>query len=240
MRRRATLLIVVAALALGGGTARAQEPQIRAQLLRRGADLPFADSASALVAATVRQGLPGRPLVNKALEGLAKHVDETRILTVMRGLATNLTRGRDALLASGMTAPTGDLVAAAGEAFNRGMDVADVRDVVRAAPSARAAASGLVVASSLAASGIARRDAVEAVAHAYRSGRSVADVLEMPSAAAALVARGVDMTDVTRRLLEDRDLQDAARTPEGQGAVAQPPADHPGSENGGRHGGPGH
>jgi hypothetical protein len=62
----------------------------------------------------------------------------------------------------------------------------------------------------------------------------------MPSAAAALVARGVDMTDVTRRLLEDRDLQDAARAAGGAGTVAQPPADHPASQSGGRHGGPGH
>lgn len=240
MRRSATLLITAAALALGGGTARAQEPQIRAALLRRGADAAFVDSASALVAATVREGLPGRPLVNKALEGLAKHVDETRILVVMRGLAANLMRGRDALLASGISAPTGDLVAAAGEAFNRGMDVADVREVVRAAPSARAAASGLVVASSLAASGIARRDAVEAVAHAYRSGRSVADVLEMPSAAAALVAHGVDMADVTRRLLDGRDLQGAPHDAQDPGALAQPPANHPASQNGDRHGGPGH
>ncbi len=240
MRRWPTLLIAAVALGLGGSTARAQEPQIRAELVRRGAGQPFADSASALVAATVREGLPGRPLVNKALEGLAKHVDEARILSVMQSLATNLTRGRDALLASGVSAPTGDLVAAAGEAFNRGMDVEDVRDVVRAAPTTRAAASGLVVASSLAAAGIARHDAVEAVAHAYRSGRSVSDVLEMPSAAAALVARGVDMTDVTRRLLEGRDLQDAVHAPDGPGAVAQPPASHPASENGGRHGGPGH
>lgn len=240
MRRCAAVLIVAVALGVGGGTAQAQEPHVRAQLLRRGADQPFADSASALVAATVREELPGRPLVNKALEGLAKHVDESRILSVMQALATNLMRGRDALLASGVTAPTGDLVAAAGEAFNRGMDAEDVRDVVRSAPSTRAASSGLVVASSLTAAGIARHDAVEAVTHAYRSGRSVADVLEMPSAAAALVARGVDMTDVTRRLLEDRDLQDATRATEGPGAVAQPPANHPTPQSGGRHGGPGH
>ncbi len=73
---------------------------------------------------------------------------------------------------------------------------------VEAAPTPEAAATGIWVASSLAAQGLETAAAVRAVSDAYRGGRRPDDVLELPSAVAGLFARGAAPGDVARRIFE--------------------------------------
>ncbi len=184
------------------GSLDAQVRDVRGELSARGVDPEFTNLVQELVADATRQGLPADPLIDKALEGLAKRVPPDRVLAVVQQVASGLVQGRDALRGAGLTDPPGRLVAAAAEALGRGLTADDVRAVLEAAPSHDAAATGLTVASSLAARGIDRADAADAVSRAFQAGRSPADVLELPSVASALLARGIPMSEVARRILE--------------------------------------
>lgn len=181
-----------------------QAPDIRQQLIARGAPQEFADRVSAIVAAAERQGLPGEPVATKALEGWAKRgrVPLERVLTVLTELSGRLGTARDVTVAAGHDPPPASLVAAAAEGLGRGLTSEDVREVIAAAPTPEAAAAGLTVAASLAAQGLETAAAVRAVRDAYGGGRPPEQVFELPSAVTELISRGVPMSDIARRILE--------------------------------------
>lgn len=215
---------------------RAQQNDLAAKLVARGASPAFAATVDSVIQAAGATGLPERPLVNKALEGIAKHAAPDRVLAVMEALMGRLADGRAMLRDAGVSAPSGDLISATAEAVGRGIDRDDLKGVLAAAPSLGAATTGIVVASSLTATGLAHRDAVLAVESAFREGKSSAELLELPSAAATLVARGVTIPDVTRRIIEGRDLP---QPPDGAGAAAHA-ADHAHPDHQSSDEGPGH
>lgn len=186
----------------------AQQPEIREQLIARGAPSDFADRVADIVGAARADGLPTDPLATKAMEGWAKRalVPPARVLVVLEGLSANLRAGRVACVDAGLDPAPKTVVSAAAEALGRGLTSEDVGTVIRAASAPDNAATGLIVASSLAAQGLSRSAAVAAVREVYRKGGGATAVLELPSAVAALVASGVPMSDVARQIHEGRGL----------------------------------
>ncbi len=81
-----------------------------------------AAAVAALVDSAQHHGLPGEPLVQKALEGASKDAQGEAILAAVRALAQRLTEARSGL----GTATTGELVAGAG-ALDAGARVTDLQ-----------------------------------------------------------------------------------------------------------------
>lgn len=153
-----------------------------------------------------QQGLPTQALLDKALEGLAKGAVPDRIVAAVSSLRNALSLAQGVAVEAGLAEPPSDVVTQAAHALVRGMAPESVRDLIRASGRPEAAATGLMVASSLTAQGIDRSAAAQAVERAYRDGRSPTEVLELPSLAALMIARGMTVSDVTRRMLAGQPL----------------------------------
>lgn len=196
------------------------------ELRARGAPEAFATAVAQLAADASAQGLPAGPIADKAFEGLAKGYPPDRVLPILRILLERLRGARAAVSEAGLESPPGSVVAAAAEALGRGMEPSAVGDVIRAAPTPEAAATGLMVAASLAAQGLKPRDAAGAVSRAFREGQTTSDVLEIPSVTSSWLAEGVGLPEVARRVLEGRPV----RITPGQGnrPTVNPPGPPPG------------
>lgn len=201
MKSQMLPLLLVAALAT---PATAQTQDIRERLIAAGASESFADQVSATVRSARESGLPAEPIEAKAMEGWAKRnrVTPERVLAQLDELRGRLADGRAEAQATGLSAPPGAVVAAAAEALGRGVSAEQVREVIRSAPTPAAAAAGLRVAASLAAQGLETSAAVRVVRDAYSSRRQPEEMFELPSVVADLLARGVPMADIARRILE--------------------------------------
>ncbi len=189
------LLIVPAQLA-------AQNVDVRARLAARGLPPALADQVATIATGAAARGVPSGPLADKAIEGWAKHVPDTRIVVAVQSFADRMAVAVDAVRAGGMTSPSGQVVAAAAEAMGGGLGAADVRAVVNAAPSASVAAPGLSVAAALAAQGLGNRQAVSIVVGAMHNHRSVADLLDLPSVARSLEDQGMNASEIGDHILD--------------------------------------
>jgi len=187
--------------AFGAGAAQAQQ-EVRAQLAARGLPPTLVDGVSAMAADAAAHGLPTGPIADKALEGWAKRASAERILAVVQGFTVRMGEARTAVRSAGVTAPPGDVIAAAAEAMGRGMTGAQVGDVVRAGPAPADAAPALHVVTALAAQGMAMDQAVTVVATAMREGRPADQLLDMPSVMRAMQARGMGPAEVGRQLMQ--------------------------------------
>jgi hypothetical protein len=212
--RMAIGLLGLAALA---AAVAGQEASVAARLVARGAGAEWAGRVETLVQETEREGLPGAPIEDKAVEGLAKRAPAERILPVLEQLRLRLRQGRAQAEAAGLTPAPGAVVAAAAEALGRGMAPADVRQLIHDAPTPDAAAAGLTVAAALAAQGLDQRAATRAVHDAYRHGSGAEQLFELPSAVADLTAHGMGMSDVARRIMEGGGLPLPPMAGEGRG-----------------------
>lgn len=195
----------------GAGTVFAQVPSapavdVRGELIARGAPADLATEIQQIVIQSAGEGLPVEALADKALEGWAKGAPADRLLVAVRDLRHRLSAARLAATEVGIANPTAPVVAAAAQALGRGMTMEDVRTLIRAARRPDAAATGLMVASSLAAQGIERAAATRAVEQALKEGHSSSEVLELPSLAASLRARGMTLAEVTHRMLAGNPL----------------------------------
>lgn len=220
------ILVLLAAMPVAG-----QVPDIRTELLGRGAPQDFADQVAALVEAAGGQGLPLAPLVDKALEGWAKRgrVPPARVLNVLEQLTSRLGEARDLVVASGLADAPGPVVAAAAEGLGRGLTREDVESLIGAAPTPEAAATGISIASALGGQGLDRAAAVQAVRDAHGQGQSPGQLLELPSVVAGLIAKGVPMSEVAQMVLQGQGLPSPAGVGGGPGAGAgRPPIVPPG------------
>jgi hypothetical protein len=177
-------------------------PDVERQLTARGAPVAWAHTVAELVAAARGEGLPTGPLVSKALEGVAKHAPQDRVLAVLTGLVERFGTARDVAQGAGIDDPPGSLVAAAAEWLGRGMSRRNVRDVIAAAPTPEAAATGVTVAGSLAAQGLDVAAAVRAVEDDFHNGRSAAELLELPSGLAGLIGQGLHPRDIAQQIIQ--------------------------------------
>jgi hypothetical protein len=229
---RIMLLSVVALTASTGVWA--QQHQVRTMLIARGAPTEFADRVNTIVEQAEAEQLPTEPLVSKALEGWAKRgrVPADRVIVVMTQLQGRLRVGRELALGSGMETPPGAVVAAAAGALGRGMRREDVVEIIDVAPAPEAAATGLTVASALAAQGLDRAAAVRAVRDAFRGGRTLEEVLEFPSVVTGLRAQGEPMAGIARRIMEGGGLPVPMGQGHGMGGQGGPPPGVPGAQPG--------
>jgi hypothetical protein len=204
MRHSAFLIVLSLASTAPVTAVLAQEPDVRAVLVSRGAPEEFAERIGAIVTEASDEALPTEPLVTKALEGWAKRdrVPPDRVVAVLSQMTSRLRLARDLTSRAGMVPPPGAVVAAAAEALSRGINQDQITELIRSAPQPVAAATGLTVASSLAAQGLETNAAVRVIEDAFRGGRSTDEMLEYPSALMGATARGERVNDMSRRIME--------------------------------------
>lgn len=92
MRRHQVVLLVLAFLCGSGGGLLAQDARVEARL-----GPETAAAVAAIVDSARAEGLPGEPLIQRALEGSAKGADGERILEAVRALVMRLRAARTAL-----------------------------------------------------------------------------------------------------------------------------------------------
>lgn len=201
MRALRCALVMATAVAAAPALA-AQERDVRAELAARGAPPAFVDAVAERVAATRAAGLPAGPVIDKALEGWAKHVPTPRVVQALEQVRTRLDAGREAVLAARAGEPTDAIVAGAAEGLARGLTREQVGTLASKAPGPDAAAAGLMVAASLHAQGLDQAASVRAVEDGYRKGLDPAQLYELPSVVAGLAGQGMLMSDLARRIMQ--------------------------------------
>jgi len=207
---------------------------VRARLEARGLPADLVQQVTLIAADATAQGLPAAPLADKAIEGFAKQIPAPRIVAAVRQFSARMLDARSAVHDAGVAAPPGDMVTAAAEAMGRGFQASDVGRVVRAAPRAELAASGLTVAAALTAQGMTTPRAVEVVTSALKGGNSSAQILDLPSAARAMQSNGLSADEAGQQMLRGG--------PPGEGGRSGGPGPNggrPGGGSGGDGGGPG-
>lgn len=196
-------------------TALAAQEAVRAQLDARGLPADLVGDVVTITTEAVAQGVPTEPITNKAIEGWAKRVPPQRIRAALRQFYTRMVEAQLAVRASGVADPPGPLVASAAEAMGQGFTQAHVRALVEAAPEPAVAGYGLSVATALHAQGMERGQAVDIVSGAWRRGQPVAEILDMPSLARTMQARGLSPGQVGEQLMLGGGMQGAHGRPPG-------------------------
>jgi hypothetical protein len=232
----AALVAGPAVLALRPDALGAQEVAVRSRLAARGLPADLVRDVAAVADDAAAHGLPGAAVADKAIEGWAKHVAAARILSAVQQYAGRLGDAHAALGRSGLAEPGAAIVVAAAEAMGRGLGAAEVGTVVRAARAPAAIAPGLTVAAALTAQGLAAAQAVSVVAGAMHRGRSVDQLLDIPSMARQMRSEGLDPEEIGKRMLrgdgggDDRGTRPGA-TPGGEVGGHRPPGMPPGVPN---------
>jgi hypothetical protein len=203
-----------------------QQPDLQEQMRTRGLPDELVAQVTTVAADATAQGLPADPLVQKAIEGWAKRVPPDRILAAVRQFRLRLHDAREALMGTGHPDPLGPVVTAAAEAMGRGLERHQLGSVVDAAPSPVAAGRGLRVAAALTAQGIRADEAVAIVVRAMRQGQPDAQLLDLPSVANAMRARGMPPGQIGQRLMRGAGGAAGAGMSPGQGG--RPPGVPPG------------
>ena len=198
-------MLALALCAAIAGSARAQQPGVRARLAARGLPAGLVDGVAAVASEAASRGLPTDPLADKALEGWAKHAPPERILSVVQQFAGRMGEARQAVQSAGVTSPQGEVITAAAEALGRGMNAAQLGSIVRAEHGSGQLAPGLRVTAALSAQGMRMDQAVQVVTGAMRRGRSSDQILDMPSIMRAMQTQGLDAPEIGRRMLSGDD-----------------------------------
>jgi hypothetical protein len=174
-----------------------------------------ATAVSALVDSARTRGLPGAPLVDKALEGAVKGVPTDRILTAVRTVLEQLDASASAQRVAGSLAPGADAIEAGAFALAAGLTPADVGAIARSADPTHPTAVALQVAGALAALGVPRAETVGLVRASIRSGQPVGDLVSLPGQVQAAMARGALPAAAAAGL--ERAAAHQAPQPHGQG-----------------------
>jgi hypothetical protein len=196
---RATALALLISAGVPGAVA--GQADVKARLAGR---LPPAvvGAVQQLVDSAAARGLPGEPLVEKAIEGSAKRVEPARLLSAVRAVLGRLNTAATALRAAGVLTPNRDAIEAGAFALTAGLSAEQLRTLAAHTRAPHALAATLRVAATLAALGVPANDAVRLVRDEIAAGRSPGDLLDLPrrvqmgmaggasAAQAAGVARG--------------------------------------------------
>jgi hypothetical protein len=221
-------LVVAAVLATAPALVAAQQESVEARLQARGVPADLAGDVAAIAADAAARGVPSGPLADKALEGWAKQVPATRIVTAVRAFADRLAQARDAVRAAGLAEPPGEVVVAAAEAMGTGLAAVHVARVVRASPDVAEAAPALSVTAALAAQGLGGEQAATIVVHALRGHRPMAQLLNLPSLARVMHSEGLGPGEIGRKMLEGGDDEGVGHSSPTRGV--RPPGVPPGGD----------
>jgi hypothetical protein len=180
---------IVIALAAGilGAPLAAQQPL--AERLQ-GAAPEVAQAVAAAVADASARGLPGEPLIQKAVEGTAKGAPPARVVAAIRALLDRMGVAASALQRAGVAAPGAATIEGGAFALAAGLRPDDILTLTREAARAQAVQVTLQVAGTLAASGVPAAQVVQLVSAALQSGDPPGRLLSLPAQVQAAVARG--------------------------------------------------
>jgi hypothetical protein len=184
--RRALGFLTLAAFAVPGLAAQDDTP---ARLAGR-VPPAVATAVTALVDSARARGLPGTPLVDKALEGAVKGVPADRILPAVHTVLDQLNAAAGALRSAGDATPGGPAIEAGAFAIAAGLTVSDVAAIAGAADKDHPTAVALQVAGALAALGVPRPETVGLVRAEIQSGRPLGDLVSLPGQVQAAMAGG--------------------------------------------------
>lgn len=180
-------LITLALLAIVVTPAAAQQPV--AERLR-GAAPAVARAVDSVLDQAAARGLPGEPLIQKAIEGTAKGAPPERVIAALGELLTRLDAAAAALRGGGVATPDAAEIEAGAFAFSAGLDSVTVSGLARAGLTAHAVDVTLRVGGTLAAIGVPAAQVLEVVTRALRSGESPGALLSLPARVQAGMARG--------------------------------------------------
>lgn len=181
-----------------------------------------AEAAIALAESASTRQIPAEPIVQKALEGAAKHVPTDRIVAALSDVFDRLVTARQALVAAGVTAPVPEAIESGAFALNAGLDTAALAHIARAGGRSYAAATTLRVAGTLTALGVPAAGTVRLVSTALAAGVPVADVLDLPGRVESAVARGLTPAQAAEGLARAAQAQTGAITGRGRGRGGRP------------------
>lgn len=173
-------------------------------------------AVTALVDSARARGLPGTPLVDKALEGGVKGVPAERIVAAVRTVLDQLDAAATAVRGAVGQPPAADAVEAGAFAMAAGLTAGDVGEIARAADRSHPAAVALQVAGALAALGVPRAETVALVRGEIQSGQPVGDLVSLPGRVQAAMAGGA-LPAAAAAGLERAAAAHQASPPRGQG-----------------------
>ncbi len=143
-----------------------------------------------IAATTAARGLPVDPLIQKAIEGGAKHVPADRVVAAVRALAAQLDAAAGALRDGGIGAAGADVVEGAAYALNAGLSARQVQDLARVSRAPYDPGLTLRVAATLAALGVPPKKTLELVQGMIKAGRAPGDLVDLPTEVQTSVAQG--------------------------------------------------
>ena len=182
--KAATLALLALVVAARVSAQQVQENRLRS------ADPAVVRAVDSALAQAAARGLPGEPLIQKAIEGTAKGAPPERVVAAVGVLLARLETASGALRAGGITSPAPAAIQAGAFALAAGLDSAAVSSLSRAAPTAQAVEVTLSVSATLAAIGVPAAQVLEVVSQALRSGEPPAALLSLPAQVQAGIARG--------------------------------------------------
>lgn len=180
--RRSLLLVALAA-----APAAAQQPVVERL---RAAPPVVVQAVDSLLAVAAAHGLPGEPLIQKAIEGTAKGAPSDRVIRALGALLARLNTAAAALRAGGFKTVPEAAIEAGAFALAAGLDSTAVTTLARASARAQAADVTLRVAGTLAAIGVPAAQVLELVTQALRSGDPPGGLLSLPGRVQAAMAHG--------------------------------------------------
>lgn len=209
MKRPASLLALAVLLAPHlSGQGRA-DPRLAGRV-----PAPLAAAVTTLLDSAAMRGLPGAPLVDKTLEGVAKGAPTDLILVAVRTVFDHLNAAATVLAETGNTGA--DAVAAGSFALAAGLSAGDVVEIARTADRSHPATTALQVAGTLRALGVPRAETVALVVTTIRSGRPVGELARLPGQVQAAITGGVSPAAAAKGL-ERAAAAHSAHPPRGQG-----------------------
>jgi hypothetical protein len=180
------LVAALAAMLIGTSLAAQQSPADRLH----GAAPEVVAAVTEAVAEAERRSLPTEPLVQKAVEGVAKNAAPARIVAAVRALLDRLGLAATALQQAGVATPDPASIESGAFALSAGLKTDEVATLARGASESHAISVTLQVAGTLAASGVPAAQVVELISLALKSGDPPGKLLSLPAQVQAAVARG--------------------------------------------------
>lgn len=190
---RIRIPVLLAALAAAGWlSARPAAAQDPARYARAKAALTPQAAAQfeAAVTAAKARGIPVDPLVDKALEGVAKRIAPDRIVAVVRARADQLGRAQALLRAGAMTPAPADVTAVA-DALQRGVPESAVLQLRAGARAGEPIALAVHTLADLIQRGVPVDVALDVLSAWRARGADPAELRELPAAVERLIRQGV-------------------------------------------------
>lgn len=230
-RTRNSVLAGLILLLLGAGAAWAQQGPDLERLQAQISPEAYARLTATLERAR-ENGVPGEPLVSKALEGVAKGVPEDRILAVVDRLQANLVQARSALEQAGMSSPAGHVISGVASAFERGVPWEAVQSIVGEIREGQPTVVAMHTVADLMGRGLGADEALGMVVAVLERGGGAREVLALPPALDRLRTRGLSAPDAAREILQAIQAGQVPPGVTGAPALNLPPAGPPGAAGG--------